>query len=61
MGRPLIFFGLMFDRALASAALVAEVRQPLDPILFIQAIPSADGVVVQQQDLRNRLAAHPIV
>ena len=33
----------------------------LDPILFIQAIPSADGVVVQQQDLRNRLAAHPIV
>jgi hypothetical protein len=46
---------------LASAALVAEVRQALDPILFIQAILSADGVVVQQQDLRNRLAAHPIV
>src|ERR1039458_10341913 len=42
-------------------SLVAEVRQALDPILFIQAIPSADGVVVQQQDLRNRLAAHPIV
>src|ERR1019366_328371 len=59
--RPITIDSSRPGNALASAALVAEVRQALDSILFIQAIPSADGVVVQQQDLRNRLAAHPIV
>src|SRR5664279_2063500 len=45
----------------ACAAVVAEAHQTLDPILFIQPMPSADGVVVQIQDLRGRLAAHPVV
>ena len=60
-GDPGFQLFLLLAAQLASAALVAEARQPLDPVLFIQAMPSADGVVVQQQDLRNRLAAHPIV
>ena len=60
-GDPGFQLFLLLAAQLASAALVAEIRQPLDPIHFIQAIPSADGVVVQQQHLRNRIAAHPIV
>src|SRR5208283_3195426 len=33
----------------------------LDPILFIKQMPGADGVVVQQQDLRDVAAAHPVI
>src|SRR5262245_47595225 len=41
--------------------LVAEAGQTLDPLFLIQPIPSADRVVVQQQNSRNRFAAHAVV
>jgi len=54
--RPLLFFAQP-----ANAALVAEARQTLEPFFLIQPIPGADRVVVQQQDFRNRFAAHAVV
>ena len=43
------------------AALVAEARQTLDPLLLVQPMPGADRVVVQQQHLRHGFAAHAVV
>src|SRR5579864_472242 len=43
------------------AALVAEARQALNPLLLVQPMPGADRVVVQQQHLRHGFAAHAVV
>src|SRR5476649_2876315 len=45
-GDPGFQLVLLLAAQLASAALVTEIRQALDSILFIQAMPTADGVVV---------------
>ena len=45
----------------AGAALVAEIGQPIQAFLAIQLVPIADRVIVQVENLRDRLAAHSIV
>src|SRR5271166_846733 len=61
LGDPGLEFVLLLARQPAGAALVAEARQPLDPIFLIQAEPGPDRVVVDQQHSGDRLAAHPVV
>ena len=61
LGDPGFQLLLLLVAQAALAALVAEARQPLDTLFLIQTVPSADRVVVQQEDLRDRLAAHPVV
>src|SRR5271166_3637273 len=58
---PGLEFVLLLVRQPAGAALVAEARQPLDPIFLIQAEPGPDRVVADQQHSGDRLAAHPVV
>src|SRR5215468_11251269 len=47
---------LLFVAQPAGSTLVAEAGQTLDPLFLIQPIPTADRVVVQQQNFRNRFA-----
>ena len=45
----------------AGAAFVAEACQPPDDLFLVEAIPDADGVVVQQENLGERRKAYPVV
>ena len=40
---------------------IAEPHQAFDALVLIQPMPGAHGVVVQQQDLRDFVAAHAII
>src|SRR3954470_21352272 len=61
LGDPGLQSVLLLVTQAACAALVTEARQALDPVLAVQAMPRADGVVVQQKHLRDRFAAHTVV
>src|SRR5271166_6057925 len=58
---PGLQFVLLLVRQPAGAALVAEARQPLDPIFLIQPEPGPDRVVIDQQHSGDCLATHPVV
>src|SRR5271166_4340914 len=61
LGDPTLQLVLLRIAQAARAAVMAKARQAFDALVLIQPIPSADGVVVQQQDLRDIAAAHPVI
>jgi len=60
-GDPVDQLGLLFIVQATSTALIAEARQPPDPVLLIQQTPCTDRIVVQQQNLGDRRVTHSLV
>jgi hypothetical protein len=61
LGDPGLQLVLLLDVQPARAAFIAKARRPIDAVFPLLAMPGADAIVVHQQHLRDRLAAHPVV
>src|ERR1700677_4759120 len=61
LGDPTLQLVLLRIAQAARAAAETKARQTLDAVFLIQSIPRADGVVVEEQDLRNDLTTHAVI
>src|ERR1700678_2265372 len=61
LGDPALQLVLLRIAQAARAAAETKARQTLDAVFLIQSIPRADGVVVEEQDLRNDLTTHAVI